>query len=162
MTLLLRHVSAVYILDVAANITFARIEVFINIWNWYVALAKVSKEFKFCEFMLNFMALGKLGCDTKLVIAKLISRVYILRISCETVLRWMLQYLIECQSTLIQAMAYCHQATRHYLNQSWPRSMSPYVSLSHNELTRPLEVMFVKSVPGNGITILTKFKYLVP
>ena len=28
--------------------------------------------------------------------------------------------------TLVQVMAWCHQATSHYLNQCWPRSMSPY------------------------------------
>ena len=29
-------------------------------------------------------------------------------------------------SSLVQVMAWCHQATRHYLNQCCPRSMSPY------------------------------------
>ena len=28
--------------------------------------------------------------------------------------------------TLIQVMAWCHQATSHYLSQCWPRSISPY------------------------------------
>ena len=30
------------------------------------------------------------------------------------------------QSTMVQVMAWCHQATSHYLNQCWPRSLSPY------------------------------------
>ena len=30
------------------------------------------------------------------------------------------------KSTLIQAMAWCRQATSHYLSQCWPRSVSPY------------------------------------
>ena len=30
------------------------------------------------------------------------------------------------QSTLVQVMAWCHQATSHYLSQCWPRSLSPY------------------------------------
>ena len=30
------------------------------------------------------------------------------------------------KSTLVQVMAWCHQATGHYLNQWWPRSMSSY------------------------------------
>ena len=34
-------------------------------------------------------------------------------------------------STLVQVMAWCHQAPSHYLSQCWPRSMSPY---DHNEL----------------------------
>ena len=30
------------------------------------------------------------------------------------------------QSTLVQVMAWCRQATSHYLSQCWPRSQSPY------------------------------------
>ena len=47
-------------------------------------------------------------------------------ISCEITLRWMSQGLTDDKSTLIQVMAWCHQATSHYLNQCWSRSMSPY------------------------------------
>ena len=40
----------------------------------------------------------------------------------------------ECHKTLlmmVQVMAWCRQATSHYLSQCWPRSMSP------NGVTRP-------------------------
>ena len=30
------------------------------------------------------------------------------------------------KSTLVQVMAWCRQATSHYLNQYWPRSLPPY------------------------------------
>ena len=30
------------------------------------------------------------------------------------------------QSTMVQAMAWCRQATSHYLSQCWPRSLLPY------------------------------------
>ena len=30
------------------------------------------------------------------------------------------------KSTLVQVMAWCRQATSHYLNQFWPRSSTPY------------------------------------
>ena len=30
------------------------------------------------------------------------------------------------KSTLVQVMAWCHQATSHHLNQCWPRYMSSY------------------------------------
>ena len=40
----------------------------------------------------------------------------------------------DYQSTLVQATAWCRQATSHYLSQCWPRSLSPYGSVSHNEL----------------------------
>ena len=34
--------------------------------------------------------------------------------------------LTDDKSTLVQVMAWCHQATSHYLSQCWPRSLSPY------------------------------------
>ena len=33
------------------------------------------------------------------------------------------------KSALVQVMAWCRQATSHYLSQSWQRSMSPYVAM---------------------------------
>ena len=53
---------------------------------------------------------------------------------CEVVLKCMAQNLTEDNSTLVQVMAWCHQTTSHYLSQCWPRCMSSYVSLDHNEL----------------------------
>ena len=47
-------------------------------------------------------------------------------ISCELALRWMSIDLTEYKSTFVQVMAWCRQATSHYLNQWWPRSLSPY------------------------------------
>ena len=45
---------------------------------------------------------------------------------CEIALRWMSLELSDDKSTLVQVMAWCHQATSHYLNQCLPRFMSPY------------------------------------
>ena len=36
------------------------------------------------------------------------------------------QNLADNKSTLVQVMAWCRQATSHYLNQCWPRSAMPY------------------------------------
>ena len=47
-------------------------------------------------------------------------------VSCEIVLLWMPLHLIDDKSTLVQVMAWCRQATSHYLSQCWPRSRSPY------------------------------------
>ena len=52
-------------------------------------------------------------------------------ISYEIALRWMPLDLTDDKSTLVQVMAWCCQATSHYLGQCWPRSMSP------NGITRP-------------------------
>ena len=51
-------------------------------------------------------------------------------------LRWLLQNLTDVKSTLVQEMAWCHQATSHYWNQCWPRQIFYHMSLlGHNELT---------------------------
>ena len=52
-------------------------------------------------------------------------------ISHEIALRWMPLDLTGDKSTLIQVMAWCRQATSHYLNRCWLRSISP------NGITRP-------------------------
>ena len=40
--------------------------------------------------------------------------------------RWMSLDFTDDKSTLVQVMAWCRQATSHYLNQCWPRSLAPY------------------------------------
>ena len=45
--------------------------------------------------------------------------------SYEIAVRWMPLDLTDDKSTLVQVMAWCRQATSHYLSQCWPRSMSP-------------------------------------
>ena len=52
-------------------------------------------------------------------------------ISSEIALRWTSRDLNDDKSTLVQVMAWCHQATSHYLNQCWPRSLPPC------DVTRP-------------------------
>ena len=47
-------------------------------------------------------------------------------ISFEIALIWMSLDFTDDQSTLVQVMAWCRQATSHYLSQSWPRSLLPY------------------------------------
>ena len=56
-------------------------------------------------------------------------------ISCEIVLKLMSLDFTDDQSTLVQVMAWCRQATSHYLSQCWPRSMLQMASLGLNELT---------------------------
>ena len=63
-------------------------------------------------------------------------------ISYEIALRWMPLDLTDDKSTLVQVMAWCRQATSHYLSQCWPRSMSP------NGITRPQWVNW--SPPGKN------------
>ena len=46
--------------------------------------------------------------------------------SCELALMWMSQEPTDDKSTLVHVMAWWRQATSHYLNQCWPRSLTPY------------------------------------
>ena len=46
--------------------------------------------------------------------------------SCECLI-WMSLDFIDDQSSLVQVMAWCRQATSHNLSQCWPRSLPPYV-----------------------------------
>ena len=64
-------------------------------------------------------------------------------ISCELALRWMSLDLTDDKSTLVQIMAWCRQATSHYLSQCWPRSLSPY------GVTRPQWVLQAELLWGN-------------
>ena len=75
---------------------------------------------------INSLAPGGFDCSLKLVNFKLISTIDILSIFCEIAVRWMPQHLTDHWSTLVQVMAWCHQATSHYLSQCWLRSLSPY------------------------------------
>ena len=47
-------------------------------------------------------------------------------ISTKIALIWMSPDLTDDKSTLVQVMAWCHQAPSHYLSQCWPRSTSMY------------------------------------
>ena len=75
---------------------------------------------------INSLAPGTSQCDSKNVIFNLVLLIGIFRSSHDNALWWMPQDLTDDQSTLVQVMAWCHQATSHYLSQCWPRSLSPY------------------------------------
>ena len=81
--------------------------------------------------LFNSLAPGGFDHSLKLVNFKLISTINILSIFCEIAIRWMPQHLTDHESTLVQVMAWCRQATSHYLSQGWPRSLLPY------DVTRP-------------------------
>ena len=60
----------------------------------------------------------------KSVISECMLRIKLMSTSCKNIW-WMPQETFDNKSKLVQVMAWCHQATSHYLNQCWPRSMSP-------------------------------------
>ena len=52
------------------------------------------------------------------------------------------------ESTLVQVMAWCHQATSHYLNQCWPNFMTPYgITMCHNEISWEHYVVMNNLIP---------------
>ena len=51
---------------------------------------------------------------------------YIEHLQWNSPFRWMLQEPSEDKSTLVQVMAWCHQAPSHYLTQCWTSSMTSY------------------------------------
>ena len=94
-------------------------------------------ENKFSMTSINSLAPGRL--KFRLVIFKPILMNGGWGISYEIALWWMPQDLTDDnldKSTLVQVMAWCRQATSHYLSQCWPRSMSP------NGVTRPQWVKY--------------------
>ena len=76
--------------------------------------------------VFNSLAPGKFKVNFIWVIFKLIFVVDGWGISCETALIWMSLDHTYDKSTLVQVMAWCRQATSHYLNQCWPRFLPPY------------------------------------
>ena len=80
---------------------------------------------------VNSLGPGRFQFNFRLVTFKLILVNGGWDISYEIALKWMPLDLTDDKSTLVQVMAWCHQATSHYLSQCWHRSMSP------NGVTRP-------------------------
>ena len=72
--------------------------------------------------VLNSLATGKFESKFRYVIFTWISVIDDWGIPCEIALIWMSLDFTDDQSTL----AWCRQATSHYLGQCWPRSFSPY------------------------------------
>ena len=60
------------------------------------------------------------------VLFKLISVMDGWVLSCEIVLKWLSSDLTDNQSTLAQVMAWCRQATNHYLSLFFRSSVTPY------------------------------------
>ena len=108
------------------------------------------------------MAPGKFEWNFRHVIFKQILVIDGWGISCEIALIWLSLDLTHDQSTLVQVMVWCPQATSHYLSQRWSRALLPY------GVTRPqwvnkvcflsvCNVWFCKTIPSGPNTGLTKW-----
>ena len=74
----------------------------------------------------NSMAPGRPRCHFKTAIFNDVLLIGIFTSSKDNALRWMPRDLTDDKSTLVRVMAWCCQATSHYLSQCWPSSMSLY------------------------------------
>ena len=97
-----------------------------------------------CRMIINSLAPGRFDWNFRRALFKQILVIDGWGISCEIGLIWMSLDFTDDQSTLVQVMAWCRQATSHYLNHCWPRSPTPYV------ITRP------QWVKGSHFTCLLK------
>ena len=97
---------------------------------------------------VNSLAPGRSQCGFKNVILNLASLIDIFKSSYVNVLRWMPQEPTDDKSTLVQVMAWCRQATSHYLNQCLPRSLLPY------GITRPHWVNIVSFIHPSPTQLL--------
>ena len=104
-----------------------------NSWNqfYWVLLETVSSRFNIQMCVIsrsyfNSLAPRRYEWDFRWLIFELTLMISGWGVSCEIALWWMPLDLADDESTLVQEMAWCRQATSHYLNQCWHRSMSPY------------------------------------
>ena len=91
-----------------------------------LVLTKIPRTSAHLWNIFNSLTPGKFEQKFKFVIFKWILMIDGWSISCEIALIWMLLDFTDDQSTLVKVMAWCRQATSHYLSQCWPRSLSPY------------------------------------
>ena len=75
---------------------------------------------------INSLSPGRSECDSKNGIFNLALVIGIFRSSHDNALRSMPHDLTGDKSTLVQVMAWCRQATSHYLSQWWLSPLSPY------------------------------------
>ena len=76
--------------------------------------------------MLSQLGLERCGSNYISIFFNLFLWMDILGTFCIIGFRWMPQIPIDDKSTLVQVMAWCHQATSHYLNLCWLRYVSSY------------------------------------
>ena len=93
---------------------------FLDKLDWFLLLAADNNLF------INSLVPRKFELKFRHVIFKQILVIDGWGISCEIALIWISLDLTDDQPTLLQVMAWCRQATSHYMSQCWSRSLSQY------------------------------------
>ena len=108
-----------------------RVYIYQTYYAWKTSRAKLH---------FNSLAPGKFECNFRYVIFQVILVIDGWGISCEIAQIWLSVDFTDDQPTLVPVMAWCRQATSHYLSQCWPKCLTPY------GVTRP---QWVKAYTGN-------------
>ena len=114
------------------------------LWKFSLPISKLESIKIFhttISSQFNSLAPGKCEWNFRYIIFKHISVIDGWGISCEIALIRMSLDFADDQSTLVQVMAWCRQATSHYLSQCWPRSMSKY-GVIHTHYWRAIWELF--------------------
>ena len=121
-------------------ITGSLLQTYTALWGKMGLLFECSKSTM--EVYVNSLAPGKFEGNFIQLIFKQILVIDGWGISCKIALIWMSLDFTDDKSRLVQVMALCCQATSHYLNQCWPRSLLSY------GVTRTQWVNPVHNTPG--------------
>ena len=101
---------------------------------------------------VNSRALGRCSNNFICVIFKCMLQIKFM-ITDEIALTWMLQNTFDHMSTLVQVMAWCQQATSHYMSQYWPRSS---LLLGHNKSIHKAATSKFCSLPDHKLMAYCK------
>ena len=98
---------------------------------WFIVTSQVCISIPYTPVrswmvQVNLLWPGRFSWNFRWVLFKPITVIDGWDTCCEIALRRMSLDLTDDKSTLVQVMAWCRQATSHYLNQCWPRSLPPY------------------------------------
>ena len=91
-----------------------------------MSLIVTSNAYTYQSLAVNSLAPERFERNLRKIIFKLILMIGGWGNFCKIALRWMSMDLTDDKSTLVQVMAWCRQATSHYLSQCWHRFTSPY------------------------------------
>ena len=103
---------------------------------------------KLChDVFINSLAFGRSHYNFGSKILKFIPMNSSLGACWEIALRWLPQNLSNVVN-MVQVMAWCHQATSHYLNQCWPRYLTSYGItrpqwVKHSKIVHPINIQTI-------------------
>ena len=124
--------------------------------------------------MFNLVIPGRSECNFKKAIFNSVSLIDIFRYSYDNTLRCMPFGLTDDKSILVQVMAWCCQATTHYLSQTWPRSLASQSVLIYTHTPRRFQSIWYTwccrlvtasswgPTRGHNVDVYTKLASYVP